>query len=43
MEEMDSIWSEMQYRQIGATKDEWPASTDGSESLESAVMFHVQN
>ena len=43
MEELDSIWSEMQYRQIGATKDEWPASTDGSESLESAVMFHVQN
>lgn len=43
MEELDSIWSEMQYRQIGATKDEWPASTDGSESLESAVMFHLQN
>lgn len=43
MEELDSIWSEMQYRQIGATKDEWPASTDGNESLESAVMFHLQN
>lgn len=43
MEELDSIWSEMQYREIGATKDEWPANTDGNESLESAVMFHLQN
>lgn len=43
MEELDSIWSEMQYREIGATKDEWPTSTDGNESLESAVMFHLQN
>lgn len=43
MEELDSIWSEMQYREIGATKDQWPASTDGNESLESAVMFHLQN
>lgn len=43
MEELDSIWSEMQYRQIGATKDQWPSNTDGNESLESAVMFHLQN
>ena len=43
MEELDSIWSEMQYTQIGATKDQWPANTDGNESLESAVMFHLQN
>ena len=42
MEELDSIWSEMQYRQIGATKDQWPSNTDGNESLESAVMFHLQ-
>ena len=43
MEELDSIWSEMQYREIGATKDQWPSNTDGNESLESAVMFHLQN
>ena len=43
MEELDSIWSEMQYREIGATKDQWPTNTDGNESLESAVMFHLQN
>lgn len=43
MEQLDSIWSEMQYRQIGATKDQWPSNTDGNESLESAVMFHLQN
>lgn len=43
MEQLDSIWSEMQYRQIGATKDQWPSNTDGNESLEHAVMFHLQN
>lgn len=43
MEELDSVWSEMQYTQIGATKDQWPSNTDGNESLESAVMFHLQN
>lgn len=43
MEQLDSIWSEMQYAQIGATKDRWPSNTDGNESLESAVMFHLQN
>lgn len=43
MEDLDSIWSEMQYREIGATKDQWPTNTDGNESLESAVMFHLQN
>lgn len=43
MEEMDSLWSEMTYNSIGATKDQWPAAHDGGESLESAVMFHLQN
>jgi predicted RNA-binding protein len=43
MEELDSVWSEMQYARIGATKDSWPSNTDGHESLESAVMFHLQN
>lgn len=43
MEELDSIWSEMTYNSIGATKDQWPAAHDGGESLESAVMFHLQN
>ena len=43
MEQLDSVLSEMQYRQIGATKDQWPSNTDGNESLESAVMFHLQN
>ena len=43
MAQLDSIWSEMQYRQIGATKDQWPSNTDGNESLEHAVMFHLQN
>jgi len=43
LEELDSIYSEMVYNSIGATKDEWPAAHDGGESLESAVMFHLQN
>lgn len=43
MEELDSIYSEMTYNSIGATKDQWPAAHDGGESLESAVMFHLQN
>lgn len=43
LEELDSIYSEMVYNSIGATKDEWPAAHDGGESLESAIMFHLQN
>ena len=43
LEALDSIYSEMVYNSIGATKDEWPAAHDGGESLESAVMFHLQN
>ena len=43
MEQLDSLWSEMTYNSIGATKDQWPAAHDGGESLESAVMFHLQN
>lgn len=43
MEQLDSIWSEMTYNSIGATKDQWPAAHDGGEGLESAVMFHLQN
>lgn len=43
MEQLDSIYSEMTYNSIGATKDQWPAAHDGGESLESAVMFHLQN
>lgn len=43
MEQLDSVYSEMTYNSIGATKDQWPAAHDGGESLESAVMFHLQN
>lgn len=43
MEQLDSLFSEMTYNSIGATKDQWPAAHDGGESLESAVMFHLQN
>ena len=43
LEALDSIYSEMVYNSIGATKDEWPAAHDGGESLESAIMFHLQN
>ena len=43
LEALDSIYSEMVYNSIGATKDKWPAAHDGGESLESAIMFHLQN
>ena len=43
LEDLDSIYSEMVYNSIGATKDEWPAPAEGGESLESAIMFHLQN
>ena len=42
MEDLDSIYSEMVFNSIGATKDKWPAVGD-PESLESAIMFHLQN
>lgn len=43
LEELDSVYSELVYNSIGATKDEWPAAHDGGEGLEEAVMFHLQN
>ena len=42
LEDLDSIYSEMVFNSIGATKDQWPAVGD-PESLESAIMFHLQN
>lgn len=42
LEELDSIYSEMIFNSIGATKDKWPAVGE-PESLESAIMFHLQN
>ena len=42
LEELDSIYSEMVFNSIGATKDKWPAVGE-PESLESAIMFHLQN
>lgn len=43
LEDLDSVYSEMVYRTIGATKDEWPSNEGEGEGLESAVMFHLQN
>lgn len=42
LEELDSIYSEMVFNSIGATKDKWPAVGE-PQSLESALMFHLQN
>lgn len=42
MEDLDSVYSEMVFNSIGATKDEWPA-VGSPENLEAAVMFHLQN
>ena len=42
LEELDSVYSEMVFNSIGATKDKWPAVGE-PESLESALMFHLQN
>lgn len=42
LEELDSIYSEMVFNSIGATKDKWP-DVGEPENLESAIMFHLQN
>lgn len=42
LEDLDSIYSEMVFNSIGATKDQWPAVGD-PQSLEDAIMFHLQN
>lgn len=42
LEDLDSIYSEMVFNSIGATKDKYPAVGE-PESLESAIMFHLQN
>lgn len=42
LEELDSIYSEMVFNSIGATKDAWPA-VGGTEKLEDAIMFHLHN
>lgn len=43
LEDLDSVYSEMVYKTIGATKDEWPSNEGEGEGLEAAVMFHLQN
>jgi hypothetical protein len=42
LEDLDSIYSEMVFNSIGATKDEWPKVGE-PQNLESALMFHLQN
>ena len=42
LEELDSVYSEMVFNSIGATKDQWPAVGE-PQNLESALMFHLQN
>lgn len=42
LEDLDSVYSEMVFNSIGATKDKWPAVGD-PQSLEDALMFHLQN
>ena len=42
LEDLDSVYSEMVYSSIGATKDKWPEVGE-PESLEDALMFHLQN
>lgn len=42
LEALDSIYSEMVYNSIGATKDKWP-DVGEPQNLESALMFHLQN
>lgn len=42
LEDLESVYSEMVFNSIGATKDKWPAVGE-PESLESAIMFHLQN
>lgn len=42
LEDLDSVYSEMVFNSIGATKDKFPAVGD-PQNLESALMFHIQN
>ena len=42
LEDLDSIYSEMVFNSIGATKDKFPDVGD-PQNLESAIMFHLQN
>lgn len=42
LEDLDSIYSEMVFNSIGATKDKFPAVGE-PQNLESALMFHLQN
>ena len=42
LEDLDSVYSEMVFNSIGATKDKWPAVGE-PQNLESALMFHLQN
>jgi hypothetical protein len=42
LEDLDSIYSEMVFNSIGATKDKWP-DVGEPQNLESAIMFHLQN
>ena len=42
LQDLDSLYSEMIFNSIGANKDKWPAVGE-PESLESAIMFHLQN
>jgi hypothetical protein len=42
LQDLDSLYSEIVFNSIGANKDKWPAVGE-PESLESAIMFHLQN
>lgn len=42
LEDLDSVYSEMVFNSIGATKDKYPAVGE-PQNLESALMFHLQN
>lgn len=42
LEDLDSVYSEMVFNSIGATKDKWPAVGE-PQNLEGALMFHLQN
>jgi len=42
LEDLDSVYSEMVFNSIGATKDKFPAVGE-PQNLESALMFHLQN
>lgn len=42
LEDLDSVYSEMVFNSIGATKDKFPAVGE-PQNLEGALMFHLQN